>query len=109
MARVLSRSGTASRRAEFACPSCFARPPVGAFWRCGACGSAFDVFDPDSRPTSPLETTTRLDLSPRPPALSDTADAPGECPACHEPTVPRCPRCGAVGLLSDWRAAAALP
>ncbi|MGA2753465.1 MAG: site-2 protease family protein [Terracidiphilus sp.] len=32
------------RREGFACPSCGARPPVGALWRCAECKQTFDTF-----------------------------------------------------------------
>ena len=32
------------RHPGFACPSCETAPPMGAFWKCGKCGQAFDTF-----------------------------------------------------------------
>lgn len=32
------------RHDGFACPSCKAVPPMGAFWRCGQCSKPFDTF-----------------------------------------------------------------
>jgi len=32
------------RREGFACPSCHSKPPLGAYWRCAQCNSAFDTF-----------------------------------------------------------------
>jgi len=43
-ARALARLAKLPRRAGFACPSCKTAPPVGAFWRCGKCGTTFDIF-----------------------------------------------------------------
>lgn len=43
-ARALGRLAKLPRRAGFACPSCKTAPPVGAFWRCGKCGTTFDIF-----------------------------------------------------------------
>lgn len=33
---------------EFACPSCGAAPPRGAFWKCDSCGTRFDTFEQQS-------------------------------------------------------------
>jgi len=43
-ARALARIAKIPRREGFACPSCKAAPPLGALWRCGHCGEAFDTF-----------------------------------------------------------------
>jgi Zn-dependent protease len=43
-ARVLSRIASAPRRAGLACPKCKNAPPVGNFWVCGRCRTAFDMF-----------------------------------------------------------------
>lgn len=43
-AQALSRIAKLPRHDEFACPSCKAAPPVGAFWRCGGCRKPFDTF-----------------------------------------------------------------
>jgi hypothetical protein len=43
-ARALARIAKIPRREGFACPSCKAAPPLGALWRCGHCGQAFDTF-----------------------------------------------------------------
>jgi Zn-dependent protease len=43
-ARVLLKMAKLPRREGFACPSCKTAPPVGAFWKCGRCGSPFDTF-----------------------------------------------------------------
>ena len=44
-ARELLRVARLPRRSGFACPSCRTAPPIGAYWRCGACGLAFDTFE----------------------------------------------------------------
>jgi Zn-dependent protease len=44
-ARILSRLDRLPRRTGLACPSCRAAPPVGAFWVCGQCRNAFDIFE----------------------------------------------------------------
>jgi Zn-dependent protease len=41
---ALARIARAPRREGFACPSCGAAPPVGAFWVCGRCRKPFDMF-----------------------------------------------------------------
>ena len=43
-ARVLAKVAKIPRREGFACPSCKTAPPLGALWRCGQCGNAFDMF-----------------------------------------------------------------
>jgi Zn-dependent protease len=43
-ARALGRIAKLPRREGFACPSCKTPPPLGALWRCGKCGNAFDTF-----------------------------------------------------------------
>ena len=43
-AQDLMRLSRLPRREGFACPSCRTAPPVGAYWRCGKCGKAFDTF-----------------------------------------------------------------
>jgi Zn-dependent protease len=43
-ARQLLRQSRLPRRPEFACPSCKASPPIGAFWKCSACEQPFDTF-----------------------------------------------------------------
>jgi Zn-dependent protease len=44
-ARALLRMAKLPRRDGFACPSCKAAPPVGAYWKCGQCGQPFDTFE----------------------------------------------------------------
>jgi Zn-dependent protease len=44
-ARVLLRQAKLPRRAGFACPACKAAPPIGSYWRCGACQQPFDTFE----------------------------------------------------------------
>ena len=43
-ARALAKIAKIPRREGFACPSCHTAPPLGALWRCGQCGNAFDTF-----------------------------------------------------------------
>jgi hypothetical protein len=43
-ARVLLRMAKLPRREGFACPACQTAPPIGAYWKCGKCGQAFDTF-----------------------------------------------------------------
>lgn len=43
-ARGLLRLSKIPRREGFACPSCYAAPPLGEFWKCRQCGQAFDTF-----------------------------------------------------------------
>lgn len=43
-ARTLLKLAKLPRRDGFACPNCFAAPPVGDYWKCGKCGRPFDTF-----------------------------------------------------------------
>lgn len=43
-AQALAKVAKIPRREGFACPSCHMAPPLGAVWRCGQCGNAFDTF-----------------------------------------------------------------
>ncbi|HEU5336927.1 MAG TPA: site-2 protease family protein [Terriglobales bacterium] len=43
-ARALSRLAKLPHHEGFACPECQAPPPRGKFWKCAACGTAFDTF-----------------------------------------------------------------
>ena len=43
-AQALAKLAKIPRREGFACPSCKTAPPLGALWRCGQCGNAFDTF-----------------------------------------------------------------
>jgi Zn-dependent protease len=42
--QMLLRLEKAPRRTEFHCPACNESPPIGNFWRCSRCGTAFDTF-----------------------------------------------------------------
>ena len=44
-ARVLARAARLPRRDGFQCPSCDAPPPIGTWWKCSHCGTAFDTFE----------------------------------------------------------------
>jgi Zn-dependent protease len=43
-AQALSKMAKLPRHAGFACPTCESSPPVGNFWKCATCGTAFDTF-----------------------------------------------------------------
>jgi Zn-dependent protease len=43
-ARRLLRLAKLPRHEGFACPWCQAAPPMGNFWKCSQCGTAFDTF-----------------------------------------------------------------
>jgi Peptidase family M50 len=75
-ARAMLRFAKLPRRPGFACPSCRTAPPVGPFWKCGACGQNFDTFE------------TR-----------------GVCPNCaHEFPVTMCLDCGEQHAMTEWAA-----
>ena len=44
-ARGLLRMAKLPRRLEFSCPTCKASPPIGNYWKCPQCGTAFDTFE----------------------------------------------------------------
>jgi len=76
-AQALSRIAKLPRRAGFACPSCETAPPLGALWRCGKCGQAFDLF------------------------LNH-----GTCPHCGAQfSVAQCLDCGTSRPLNEWNTA----
>jgi Zn-dependent protease len=73
-ARQLSALARLPRRHGYACPSCAAAPPIGAFWGCGECGAPFDVFEAQAR-----------------------------CPACGVSFgAARCIDCGQLYPLAEW-------
>lgn len=43
-ARALMKIEKIPRRDGFACPECHTKPPIGSYWRCSSCNSAFDTF-----------------------------------------------------------------
>ncbi len=73
-ARALTQLANLPRRHEFACPTCKAAPPVGQFWKCNACTSAFDTFA-----------------------------SGGQCPTCGTKfPLTMCLDCRAKHPMSDW-------
>ena len=77
-ARALARIAKLPRREGFACPSCTIAPPLGALWRCGKCGQAFDLF------------------------LTQ-----GVCPQCGTAfNVAQCLDCGTSRPISEWPSSA---
>lgn len=43
-ARALLKIAKIPRREGFACPRCHSAPPLGQYWKCQKCGTAFDTF-----------------------------------------------------------------
>jgi Zn-dependent protease len=77
-AQALSRFAKLPRREGFACPRCKSGPPIGALWKCGRCGQAFDTFQTQAA-----------------------------CPNCATQfAVTKCLDCGAVHPMSEWFAPA---
>jgi Zn-dependent protease len=78
LAQALKRLEDTPRREGVACPSCGAHPPLGTFWSCGLCKSAFDTFAENAK-----------------------------CPKCYT-TFPKttCTECGVQSPFSNWFAAA---
>ncbi|MFB3920702.1 MAG: site-2 protease family protein [Terriglobia bacterium] len=77
-AQALARLAKLPRHEGFACPNCHASPPVAQLWVCGRCHKPFDTFQSQAT-----------------------------CPNCGEQfSTTRCPDCGAVSAISDWRATA---
>jgi hypothetical protein len=107
LAGSLKRAVDAPRRQGHACPSCHVAPPIGPFWPCSSCGTAFDVFEPSAGALNlPAETTT-LNLSAGLDTRYEAVSGETRCPACHaESTLTKCSRCGAVNLIADWKATA---
>jgi Zn-dependent protease len=80
-ARVLAKLAAMPRHQDFACPSCKAAPPQGAFWKCSQCGTAFDTF---------LTHAT--------------------CPKCgNRFDVTRCVDCGQLNPIDAWAVGAPAP
>ncbi len=80
-ARALLRISKLPRRDGFACPSCRTAPPLGAYWKCGRCGQAFDTFQTGA-----------------------------VCPNCStQYPVTKCLDCGQLRPISEWSAAAIAP
>jgi Zn-dependent protease len=73
-AQALAHFAKLPRREGFACPRCKSKPPIGAFWKCGRCGQAFDTFQTQAA-----------------------------CPSCATQfAVTKCLDCGAVSPMSEW-------
>jgi len=71
---ALLRLAKIPRRPGFACPWCKSAPPLGNFWRCAHCHTAFDTFE--SRAV---------------------------CPNCSSPfPQTRCVDCGRAHPMSEW-------
>ncbi|HQU43950.1 MAG TPA: site-2 protease family protein [Pirellulales bacterium] len=71
---AISRLARAPRRVGFACPSCGAAPPIGDYWTCGHCRTAFDTFFHVA-----------------------------SCPGCaHEFPQTQCSACNATHPIMDW-------
>ena len=73
-ARALLRLAKLPRREGFACPRCKTAPPIGAFWKCGRCGQAFDTFQTQA-----------------------------VCPNCAAQfALTKCLGCGGLNPMSEW-------
>jgi Zn-dependent protease len=73
-ALALLRREKAPRRAGFACPSCKASPPIGAYWVCPKCKNKFDTFATNA-----------------------------VCPSCAAVfNTTSCPDCGRSNPLAQW-------
>jgi Zn-dependent protease len=80
-ARALSKIAKLPRREGFACPRCKTPPPLGAYWKCGHCGQAFDTF-----------ATGAL------------------CPNCNALfNVTRCLECGEARPMAEWTGSNLVP
>jgi len=80
-AQALLRMSKLPRRNGFSCPTCKTSPPVGAYWKCGNCGQAFDTFQTGAA-----------------------------CPNCRSqfPNT-QCLDCGRTHPLNEWMTAALVP
>ena len=74
-ARALRKLELLPRRPEFACPVCHSSPPIGSYWLCRDCRSAYDTFA--------------------------TGAVCPHCGAAHETTT--CPDCREARPFADWR------
>jgi len=73
-AQALGRIAKLPRRAGFQCPDCHTAPPLGNYWRCNKCGTAFDLFATH-----------------------------GQCPQCPAQfSQTHCLDCGTLHKLDDW-------
>jgi Zn-dependent protease len=79
-AQALLRMSKLPLRHGYSCPTCNTSPPLGAYWRCGNCGQAFDTFE--SRAVCP------------------------HCSAQYPKT--QCLNCGSQHPLGDWAAPAVI-
>jgi len=74
VSRAMMRLAKSPHRDGFACPLCGEAPPIGTYWRCGKCGTAFDTFETGAT-----------------------------CPQCGEQFgVTRCAGCGQSSPMSNW-------
>jgi Zn-dependent protease len=74
-AQALAKIAKIPRRPGFACPSCHSAPPLGALWRCGQCGNAFDTFATNAA-----------------------------CPQCSaQYNLTQCLDCGTRSAMADWQ------
>jgi len=74
VSRAMMRLAKSPHRDGFACPLCGEAPPIGTYWRCGKCGTAFDTFETGAT-----------------------------CPQCGEHFgVTRCAGCGQSSPMSNW-------
>ncbi len=74
-ARHLLQVARLPRREGFKCPSCESAPPLGAWWKCGRCGEAFDTFETQAT-----------------------------CPHCGAQFAgTRCLDCGEMHAMDEWR------
>lgn len=79
-AQALLKMAKLPRRPGFACPSCRTAPPLGPYWRCGACGAPFDTFETGAT-----------------------------CPNCRtQYSTTRCLDCGRTYPMNEWAAAGAI-
>jgi Zn-dependent protease len=80
-ALVLLRREKLPRRVGFACPSCKASPPIGAYWLCSRCKTKFDTFATNA-----------------------------VCPSCAAAfSSTRCLDCGQSNPLAQWAGTSAAP
>jgi len=80
-ARALLRFSRLPRREGFACPACRTSPPIGEFWKCGACGQSFDTFASQA-----------------------------VCPHCSTRfEVTRCLDCGSPHAITEWATSVLVP
>ena len=107
LSTIMMRLARAPRRKEYACPSCNAPAPQGAFWFCGSCHRAFDAFGSGRWASRSFGQTKALglDLSvetvPQPAGEVRNEARCSNCGALARDL--KCPDCSAINDYELWK------